>query len=502
MHSGEAEILKRTTTALLVQVALLATLLTVSHPVRAQSESGTPTADAAQAIVLNKSIRLNTTDVSVRISPIKFHVGPVEHDAWLYKTTGMSSLKQPELLVIVLKKKFEGDDAFPPGPVQLLSALAKAPKPECWNQLDTVKFNPFPGAEFAAMMFVPFDGLNGVSNVARGSLACVAITQEELEVSKNAGSTRVKAALALQSHYYPCPVWCDRERKSVFVASHLEQMKKDPLLGKLPHFGSFSSVVSADDVFSWKIGQAEGKLIGQSLAQYKGQLRVALTFDPRATAFPVWAEPGQPMHAVGTNGAPLTRLSGSFLVVGPAVNDDEVRQISDGFALLLSNSSMDKLVSALSTGKSLTLPLAGSKRFVISWDLAYDPETSLEVPVFNGDAPVKLKVIPRTTPNQVALQYIAPISSTEEMKKAITKEALDAYAHQLADAAIKELRAMKTKRRVEFTFMCNAVPGQKLEVFTLVGPTRDSEASGGWVKKLVPILGAIKPPSPSFARTS
>ncbi len=85
------------------------------------------------------------------------------------------------------------------------------------------------------------------------------------------------------------------------------------------------------------------------------------------------------------------------------------------------------------------------------------------------------------------------MSSTEEMKKAISKEALDGYVHQLADAAIKQLRLMKTNRRVEFTYMCNVVPQQNFKIYTLVGPV--DETTQQWVKRLDSVLSVIKPPA-------
>lgn len=63
-----------------------------------------------QKVRLNQPFRLYAQGVSVCISAVKFKIGDKEQEAWLYKTSGMASVKQPELFVLVLKPKFESED--------------------------------------------------------------------------------------------------------------------------------------------------------------------------------------------------------------------------------------------------------------------------------------------------------------------------------------------------------------------------------------------------------
>jgi hypothetical protein len=211
--------------ALAMTASVLSQLLMPS--VLAQPTGTLPPDQPKQEISLNKPFPVGKLGVSVTISPVAFNLGPTKHQAWLYKTSGMNRLKQPELFILILRNKDEPESAFPKQPIRLLAGLARPSEgSKSFDELDFIPMQSFLGKQFSGLGMVPFDNLTGV-NAPKASLGCVTMTPEEFEVWQLAGPARTKAALANQVSYFPTPIWCDRTRTSVFSKADVEEMKQE-----------------------------------------------------------------------------------------------------------------------------------------------------------------------------------------------------------------------------------------------------------------------------------
>lgn len=435
-----------------------------------------------ESIALNKSIPLGNSAVTARVSIMSFKIGQKEYSSWCYRTSGMQDLKQPELFVLVPKKSTEKDTDFPLGPIKFLAGLVRPARPEAWNQLDFAKYNCFPGSPFAGMMFVPFDGLKGI-DVAPGSLAAVAITESEFDVARLAGSTRVKAALAHQARYYPCPIWCDRERKSTFSDADLADMKTEPPLANLPPVGSFASILLADRQLSLRITKEEAKLIERSLSKYNGMARLSLTFDPRAGSFLVWVpKDAKTQPAVGADVGNANKVSGEFLAIIGGAKKNSTSRISDGFLLTLEEAEFKNFQTALAEGQDYKKAMADgpAKSFSIEWvqtdyfnpveNKTYHAPQGWEAYDGKGKA---TNVMPPHNKKAVAVHHIVLLSADEDFRKATTVDALALYTKLICDTAVMQLGTMHPTKQQQVLIQCNLSPGNKVEFKVALNPSED-----------------------------
>jgi hypothetical protein len=481
-------------------LAVASATITVA-PVTAQGNSSTPQPTATEKFILDKPIPLGTPGVSARVSVASFKVGQRSHTAWFYRTSGMWDLKQPEFFALVLKNKGDADQSFPSGPLKLFAGLARPGRPEAFSEIDYSPYNCFPGSQFSGMIFVRYDGLEGIS-LEHGGLGCVAINPEEFDVCKAAGSTRVKAALAHQATYYPCPVWSDLSRKSVFSSSDVADMKEEPIIKSMPSFGSFASVLLSNKEFSFRLGADEGKLIAKSLEKYKGILRVSLTYDPRATAFLVWAPKGaKAQAAVGPPPPDLSKMSGEFLALVGGAKRDAVTQVNDGYMLELTGEAIDKFRLALSQGSEFTQPLTSgpADKFVISWIQTdyYNPiqNMTLHAPqgwnIYKPHGKPATKLPPPVL-NDVTVHHVVLLSPEEEFRKAMTVEALAAYIKVVGDTAVKQLKGMRCNQRQQVIIQCDLARGKNAEFKVAMSPSEPGV--GSCIKDLYAALNSSKAP--------
>lgn len=467
-------------------------------PVGAQSTQPEQT----EKFELNKQIIFANRPITARVSLVQLKIGNQAKPAWCYQTYGMAEVKHPELFVLVLKKNGEADSAFPHGPIKMLGGLAKARASEPYNELDFTPYPCFPGTKFVGAVLVPYDHLQG-PQVPSGSLALVAITAEELQVAQLAGPTRVKAALAQQTSYYPCPIWCDRQRASTFTQADLSYMKKDPTVSHLNPVGTFGSVLLRnEDEFSLRISKDEGKMLAQSLQKYKGQVRINLCFDPRAGAFKVWPPEGAKGPTAVAPGQPdASMLSGSFVAVVGGADKNSVRQVADGFLLQISEADTNKLISAMATGGAYSVDVSeDAKKFSLAWitEHYHNPIDGKDYRPSNGWVTYSPrgertdKLPPATAAKTVAINHIVLLTSDDILSRAITVESLAAYTKSLEKASIAQLEKMHPINKQTVTIQCDLSPGNVAEFKVAVSPSEDG--IGPVIKSLYSGLNATKAP--------
>lgn len=440
-----------------------------------------PTGSPPEKFELNKQIFFNNRAITARVSVVQLKIGNNVKPAWCYQTYGMGELKHPELFILVLKKSGEADQAFPHGPVKILGGLATSRPSESYNELDATAHPCFPELpKFAGALFVPYDQLTG-PKVPSDSLAVVAVTAEELEVAKIAGPTRVKAALAQQATYYPCPIWCDRDRAGVFSSADVAYMKADPTIMHLNSVGTYASVLLRNnEEFSLRLSKSEGKLLAKSLERTKGQLRMNLCFDPRAGAFIVWPPQGaKSTTAVGPPQPDGSRISGSFLALVGGAKTNEVKQIIDGFFLQLTEENTKQLIDKLANGGDYVANLSASaKRFSLSWinehylnpidGKDYQPKKGWTTYSPSGESTDTRP--PTTSGKSVDVNHIVLLTPEDLLARAVSVETLSEYIKLLEKAAIAELSKMHPKTKQTVTVQCDLSPGSIAEFKVAVEP--------------------------------
>jgi hypothetical protein len=494
----------------MIDIRLLACALSITTlvspllalPSVAQSAAPSAPTKQAEELPLDKPIPVGKLGVSVNVSAVKFKVGPGEQSAWLYKTSGMTALHQPELFVLVLRKKDETETAFPKQPVILLAGLARpSDGGKRFDDLDYIPAASFMGPQFSGFGLVQFDHLAGI-DVPNGSLGCVALTPEEFEVWQMAGPARTKAALAYQASYYPTPIWCDRTRTTVFSQIEIEEMKQDPTM-RLPRFNSYASALLADKKLSLRISHEEAKLILQTLDRNHGQIRISLTCDAGANAFPVWGSAKNSAHdVVGPNGSDASRLSGEFLIILSGLPADRVRTGMDGFLIELTDASSKKLQTALFNNSDFSLPLTGgtAASFALDWIKTdwKNPMTGqiLRTPGGWNTYMPNGKVTTQTPPvntKKVDVNHVVLLTADSDIRKAIEVKPLADFTNALSNGAISKLERMHPKEPQTIYIQCDLVPERKATF--VVGAHHVEPNTGGVIKDVYVALNAVKPPT-------
>ena len=318
-------------------------------------------APAPEKYPIHKSLN----DVGISVDIYLTHVLEADKDtpAWCYKTTGLSATGQKEMVVTVLKDANKPDEACPEEPIQFLGGIANSFKRGAFlsaGQVADLHGRAFLVPSMVGMLFVRTDVLPDVPG-ASGCLSAVPITQEEISVADLVGSTRLLGALARQSRYFPCPLWCNRKRSSVFSLSDIAEMKEDPLIRGAGQTRSDASFMTEGKKCSLLIRAATAQKLGDAmLAKKNAGLRVSLAIDPRANAFLIWVPHGGAPFAVAEPGSSGSKMSGQFLALIPEQKADKCVQIQDGFALFATTETWNKLANALKDTQQLSIPLSES----------------------------------------------------------------------------------------------------------------------------------------------
>lgn len=323
---------------------------------------------------LNKPIAVGTGNVTFTVTPTSIKTGETAVPVWCFLTKGMASVKQPEVMVVVLKKPGESDTAYPHDPFVFFNTLAlKQQTGEDSFVAGMFADVPhFVDAKFKGLLFIRAELVPQVT-VPPGTLAAVPITAQEKLVCRIAGTSRTIGRLAFQSRYFPCPFWVNTERATVFSDTDTKAMQEDPLTnGVLSLVTTDFATVSPDQcTFSVSPGIAPNLVDGlNEMLKKNTALRIALQPDVDADGFLVW-EPkmSEKLVAVGRDPTKSNWISGQHLIIVPHQPKDSLRIARDGFAFLITDSSLDKLMAALKDKGEFVIPLteSASHSFLIRW---------------------------------------------------------------------------------------------------------------------------------------
>ena len=285
--------------------------------------------------------------------------GEKKAEAWSFVTEGLANAGQSELVMTIIKHEGEKEEEAAHDPIMFFKTVHTLAKQ---NKLveagDRTELNPgakgFIAPQFIGTIYLPVQPLESLNLPADGLIA-MPITREELDAFNIGGASRVSARLSRQDKFYPYPVWCDRNRKSVFTQEEIKTMKSEPI-NEAPTANLYKAGVIADEnQLSLALLPDACQRLGKILKGLPkdAPLKLNLGVDPRANAFLVWS-PGQAM-AVAPPNSNGSIMSGSYLEILPGVKQSEFGGFGDGFVAMLTNDDWEKFRAAIDSKKDLKL---------------------------------------------------------------------------------------------------------------------------------------------------
>ena len=229
---------------------------------------------------------------------------------------------------------------------------------------------PF-GRDDNGLVYVEARPIPGV-DLPDGALAAVLLDAAEIRVVVACGPYRILSRIGRQCGVFPFPCWSDLARATVAKAG----LEGESLLAKVARarIPGVAFVAQLDRLQILISPHAHPDLLRviHDLSGAQPQPRaqaLALLTDPApdADARLVWA-PGQHRpKAITPPGTIGSRVTGSFIVLVPASERDEVRLIEDGYAVLLTVESWESLRAALRGRQPLALLPSEGPSLLVEW---------------------------------------------------------------------------------------------------------------------------------------
>jgi hypothetical protein len=203
---------------------------------------------------------------------------------------------------------------------------------------------------------------------SQDALAVILATEDELEVAKRCGSSRILVRLGDAYRYFPFPPWSDRTRSSVVTQDFWRQS----ILGKnLPRLGGGGTTVRREGE---RVIMRSTPRVALTADQMLSNLPrntpigVLARLDPEADGMLVW-QPGQRAPAaIVPNGSKGERLGGCFIIIVGESPTNESERFEDGFTMKLTNISFATAIEAIRFGRPVSIRgAAGLPVFELSW---------------------------------------------------------------------------------------------------------------------------------------
>ncbi len=292
---------------------------------------------------------------------------------WSYVSEGLQAYRHQELIFTLARKPEEQSQDFPRDIfTYFMEVLRFAEK---GNIVTAGGFSELgqgsPGVlrpDFRAFTYInpcPIEGID-----TRNHLAAILLTSEELSVAKAFGVTRVLANLGEVYRFYPTAFWCDRERKSVLS---LEMVEQASLLAKMKRM-TFpgARLIERDHQIFLKLPQGAHLWLKTNLSGIPAKEVYFTLFtnaDPLADCCLVW-KPGQTgPAAIAPPDTTQSRKTGNYIGFLGGQAENGVKLIEDGFMIILTEDSWNKVKKALFSEKPVSIPMEdkAAPNFSIEW---------------------------------------------------------------------------------------------------------------------------------------
>lgn len=322
---------------------------------------------------------LSTVDVSsdlkVKIYQHTLKLTARKPEAWSFVTEGLKKAGQQEMVLTVLKRSGEANDAYPKLPVQLftqIGQLAKDNKIVSEGGYTEFKNQGFLAPQFKGLLYTPVSSAQGVP-LPEDCIAVVPVTEDEMTVYQSAGPSRVMARLGRDARFFPFPSWCDRDRASSFTPAEITEMQEDPVF-KSAKAQTFNLTAMQDnDKLSLRLTQKTSAMLLDLLNQLPTDtaLRLALGVDPRADSLLVWeSKANNNRSMIAPEGSPYHKIGITFIALLPGLKQNEILTGTDGCALMITADDFARFKKALENKDKFALPMikgSALKDFEVDW---------------------------------------------------------------------------------------------------------------------------------------
>jgi hypothetical protein len=290
--------------------------------------------------------------------------GPVA--CFSYVTDGLRASGQKEMILTVSDDR---EEVHPPMvPLQFFARVN-----ELAVQGNVVDIGGFSYIEpvafmghFSAVLYEQSQSFPGLPTPANALMAILA-TEDEVEVAKRCGISRVLVRLGDSYRYFPFPPWSDRARSSVVTQDFWRQS----LLSRMPMLIAPGITVRQEgERVIVRLASRVAVLANEMLSKLPDDIPIALcaNLDPEADGMLVW-QPGQrEPRAIVPPGSKGERMGGCFIIMLPENLTNENEVFEDGFISKLTNSSWQEVIEALRSGEPISVRgMAGSSVFDLTW---------------------------------------------------------------------------------------------------------------------------------------
>lgn len=343
----------------------------------------------------------NINEMESPVPPVRFEIYPNElfasvnlHEVrqgeesfscWSFVSEGLSRHGQRELAMLVRKGDDQEENAYPTDVLGFFLTVRRfALEQNVFMEGDITEFGDggFLDPKFKALAYVRPLGLYGPEDTDN-MLNCILLTEDELEIAKKFGLTRVVSLLGHSYNHYPCPPWVDLGRNST-VNEKLSNEMDESILAKVP-FMNIPHIRVCLCVDKLKIFCRKGthEYIREFLKQLPVQapFTIGCDIDPAANAMLVWqATMENGPSAITPPGSDGTRVAGCSLLVFPEQDATNAQVIEDSFLLSLKTEDWEKLRNALMTGKEASVGAQPGGKIEVEWYEESPEIASLPVP--------------------------------------------------------------------------------------------------------------------------
>jgi hypothetical protein len=292
--------------------------------------------------------------------------GPVS--CWSYLTDGLRKTGQKELLLTVSRRLAEEAPSDLPRQffAQIWQLATEGDLVDAGGYSDFFK-SGFLGP-FSGVIYARAQALSGVPAGA-GTLAALLVTDEELNVARKCGTSRVITRLGDVYRHFPFPPWTDRSRSSVVTPAFWQES----ILAKLPlpwHFATGTRVRQDDGRLRLSLRSFCAPAIASFLSKFEPAYPVVFRAepDPDADALLVWQPGQQDPQAIAFEGSPGKRVGGCFVAFSGHDETNVIQLAEDGFLMRFTAEGWAQIRRALQSGLPAAVPGPdGLPIFELSW---------------------------------------------------------------------------------------------------------------------------------------
>jgi len=409
--------------------------------------------------------------------PVRFEIVPDElfavvnlHDmqqganafsCWSYVSEGLNRVGQKELAILIKQESTEDVHDYPMDPLGLfLTVRQYAEQGSFVTEGDVTEFGEtgFIDTKFRAMAYLRPLGIAGMEE-PDSVLSCVLLTDDELEIARRFGLTRVLSLLGYSFSHFPCPPWVDRARTSAVNDTMKQDMDKS-ILAKVPQFaipGVRVQLAGTTLRIRCPLGLQDG--LNELLTQIptEAPLVVSTELDPDANALLVWqATMENGPSAITPPGSDGSKVCGCSVLIFPEQDESNAQVVEDSFLLSLATPDWLTLRKGLMSGTDAKVNTPAGGTISVEW---YQPEAA-----GGGSIARMLTDLPKVElPDSSAeLTEVELITDQDTVARVTSPTILRQYIEAVEYTILGYFVDRKASSKRTITVRCDLTPGNKV----------------------------------------